>query len=1826
MRNPKGENQSSMSEFLLLGLPIRPGQQGLFFTLFLGMYLTTVLGNLLIILLIRLDSHLHTPMYFFLSYLAFNDVYLSSVTVPKILTNIYTNDKSIPFATYFLIFFGCFDNFLLAVMACDRYVAICQPLHYTSIVTQEHCSDVSINELVIIIEGGVVVMTPFSGVVGSYIHIWINVLRDPSAKKFFKVLSTCGSHLLVVSLFYGTIAEVYLFSSSSTSINEYIIASVMYMIVTPMLNPFIYSLRNREMKRALETLVNPAKFLIFLPLLFIPSRDMSNMSQKNQSSVFEFLLLGLPIRPGQQGPFFTLFLGMYLTTVLGNLLIVLLIRLDSRLHTPMYFFLSHLAFNDVCLSSVTVPKILTNIYTNDKSIPFAAPIFFLLFVCFDNFLLAVMAYDRYVAICQPLHYTTIMRQELCVLLVAVCWFFSILHSLLHTLLLAQLSFCGDNTIYHFFCDLTTLLKISCSDISINELVIFIEGGMIVMVPLSGILGSYIRIWATVLRDPSAKKFFKVLSTCGSHLLVVSLFYGTIAEVYLFSSSSTSINEYIIASVMYIIVTPMLNPFIYSLRNRDMKRALETLVNRANRDMSKMKGENQSSVSEFLLLGLPIHSGQRGLFFALFLGMYLTTVLGNLLIILLIRLDSCLHTSMYFFLSHLTFNDVCISSVTVPKILINMHSDHKSIPYVACIYFLIWFGSFDIFLLAVMAYDRYVAICQPLHYTTIMRQEVRDMSSVSWENQSSVSEFRLLGLPILPEQRGLFFALFLGMYLTTVLGNLLIVLLIRLDSHLHTPMYFFLSHLALTDVCLSSVTVPKTLKNIHTSDKSISFAACISQTYFLILFVVSILCCIPCSWPNCPSVVTILSTTSSVTSLCSDVSLNDLTILTEGGMLFIVPLSGILGSYIRIWTTVLRDPSAKKFFKVLSTCGSHLLVVFLYYGTIAEIYFFSSPSTANDKNIVASVMYMVVTPMLNPFIYSLRNRDMVCALQTLAHRANRDMSNMSWENQSSVSEFLLLGLPILPEQRGLFFALFLGMYLTTVLGNMLIILLIRLDSHLHTPMYFFLSHLAFNDVCLSSVTVPKILSNIYRDHKSIPYAGCISQMYFLIWFGSFDIFLLAVMAYDRYVAICQPLHYTTIMRQELCVSLAAACWFFSCLHSQLHTLLLARLSFCGDNTIPHFFCDLTALLKMSCSDISINELVIIIEGGVIVMTPFGGVCGSYIRIWATVLREPSTKKFFKVLSTCGSHLLVVSLFYGTIAEVYLFSSSSTSSNKKMIDSVMYMIVTPMLNPFIYSLRNRDMKRALETLVNRAKSLIRDMRKMKWENQSSVSEFLLLGLPIRPEQRGLFFALFLGMYLTTVLGNLLIILLIRLDLHLHTPMYFFLSHLAFNDVCLSSVTVPKTLINMHSDHKSIPYVACISQTYFLIMFGCFDNFLLAVMAYDRYVAICQPLHYTTIMRQELCVSLVAACWFFSCLHSLLHTLLLAQLSFCGDNTIHHFFCDLPTLLKISCSDISINELAIYIEGGVIVIVPFSGILGSYIRIWITVLRDPSAKKFFKVLSTCGSHLLVVSLFYGTIAEVYLFASSSSSNENITGSVMYMVVTPLLNPFIYCLRNRDMKHAVGTFVNRAKFLISKDSRFLLLFCSMPQRHKQLEGENQSSMSEFLLLGLPICPEQQGLFFALFLGIHLTFSDVCLSSVTVPKILSNMHTNDKSTPFAALPSPTSSVTLCTPDDVLLIFIEGGVIVFMPLSGIIIWTTVPRDHSAKKFFKVLSTCGSHLLFVSLHYGTIAEAYFFSSSFTSSDENITDSVIYITEYTNPFIYSLRNRDMKCDLETLINWV
>ncbi|XP_075384164.1 olfactory receptor 1f45-like [Tenrec ecaudatus] len=305
--------------------------------------------------------------------------------------------------------------------------------------------------------------------------------------------------------------------------------------------------------------------------------------------------------------------------------------------------------------------------------------------------------------------------------------------------------------------------------------------------------------------------------------------------------------------------------------------------------------------------------------------------------------------------------------------------------------------------------------------------------------------------------------------------------------------------------------------------------------------------------------------------------------------------------------------------------------------------------------------------------------------------------MSWTNQSAVSEFLLLGLFWKPQLQQILFIIFLSMYLVTVLGNLLIILAISTDSRLHSPMYFFLSNLSFVDLSFSSTIIPNMLSNHIHSSQAISFPGCLTQMYFFIVFVAMDNFLLAVMAYDRFVAVCHPLHYATKMTHQLCAMMVTGSWVIANGNALLHTLLMARLSFCADNRIPHFFCDVTALLKLSCSDTHLNEMMILNEAALIVIIPLICILFSYICITWAVIRVPSTKGKWKAFSTCGSHLAVVSLFYGTIIAVYFSPSSAHSAENDIASAVMYTVVTPMLNPFIYSLRNKDMKEALTKVI-------------------------------------------------------------------------------------------------------------------------------------------------------------------------------------------------------------------------------------------------------------------------------------------------------------------------------------------------------------------------------------------------------------------------------------------------------------------------------------------------------------------------------------------------
>ncbi|XP_027404375.1 putative gustatory receptor clone PTE01 [Bos indicus x Bos taurus] len=304
-----------------------------------------------------------------------------------------------------------------------------------------------------------------------------------------------------------------------------------------------------------------------------------------------------------------------------------------------------------------------------------------------------------------------------------------------------------------------------------------------------------------------------------------------------------------------------------------------------------------------------------------------------------------------------------------------------------------------------------------------------------------------------------------------------------------------------------------------------------------------------------------------------------------------------------------------------------------------------------------------------------------------------------QNLTSVSEFFLLGLSDNAELQPLLCVLFLYMYLVTMLGNLLIILTVTSDPHLHTPMYFFLSNLSLADIGFVSTTVPKMIVNILTHSRVISYGGCLTQMSFLILFGCMDGMLLSMMAYDRFVAICHPLHYPVIMNPRLCFSLVFVSFFGSLMDSQVHNLIVLQLTCFKDVEISNYFCDPSLLLKLACSDTFTNNIILYFSGAIFAFVLVSGIFFSYYKIISSILRVPSSGGRYKAFSTCGSHLTVVCLYYGTGLGMYLSSAISQSPRKDSLASVIYTVVTPMLNPFIYSLRNRDIKRALCRFLNK-----------------------------------------------------------------------------------------------------------------------------------------------------------------------------------------------------------------------------------------------------------------------------------------------------------------------------------------------------------------------------------------------------------------------------------------------------------------------------------------------------------------------------------------------
>ncbi|XP_006877598.1 PREDICTED: olfactory receptor 14I1-like, partial [Chrysochloris asiatica] len=483
------------------------------------------------------------------------------------------------------------------------------------------------------------------------------------------------------------------------------------------------------------------------------------------------------------------------------------------------------------------------------------------------------------------------------------------------------------------------------------------------------------------------------------------------------------------------------------------------------------------------------------------------------------------------------------------------------------------------------------------------------------------------------------------------------------------------------------------------------------------------------------------------------------------------------------------------------------------------------------------------------------------------------------NLTIILEFLFMDIASSRELQILQSLIFLVIYLGAVAGNLLTVTVILTDTHLHSPMYFFIANLSLLDFCYISVTVPKSIVN-----------SLMNKFFFLV-----------VMSYDRYVAICHPLHYQLIITPRLCKQLSGGSWatgseFFACL--------------------------------------------------------------------------------------------------GPI--------SNTSTIQSLFTAIFYSMASPLINPIIFSLRNREIKNALNRMFNTtSKVLLKaghhfiilffDSREnsvlMDMGNLTIIKEFLLMGITSTREQQVLQAVLFLAIYLATMTGNLLTVTVIVTDTQLHSPMYFFIGNLSLLDYCYISVTVPKSIVNSLMDSKLISLQECVAQTFLFILFGSTEFFFLVVMSYDRYVAICHPLHYQLIITPRLCTQMSGGSWATGLIYSAIHTGTIFRLPFTKSNVIHQFFCDIPQILSISSQSVQFSETVAIAGSTGVVLLCVVILFTSYVNIFSTVLQMRSVEARNKALSTCSPQIATIILFI-TSALFACFGpmSNTSTIQSLLMAVFY------------------------------------------------------------------------------------------------------------------------------------------------------------------------------------------------------------------------------------------------
>ncbi|KAM7130418.1 LOW QUALITY PROTEIN: uncharacterized protein J5F26_015499 [Ciconia maguari] len=612
--------------------------------------------------------------------------------------------------------------------------------------------------------------------------------------------------------------------------------------------------------------------------------------------------------------------------------------------------------------------------------------------------------------------------------------------------------------------------------------------------------------------------------------------------------------------------------------------------------------------------------------------------------------------------------------------------------------------------------------------------------------------------------------------------------------------------------------------------------------------------------------------------------------------------------------------------------------------------------------------------------------------------------------SSSSSFILVGVPSLEAFPTCLGILFCSGYIIALVGNGVVLLVIGLDNSLRDPIHCFLGMLAIIDVVMVTSIIPKMLSVLWLNSTEIGYMACFVQMFFVHSTTSEESGVLLAMAVDRYVAICHPLRYQAILNRQTIAQIGLAIVVRALLFMVPLTGMVTNLPYCRSRVVPHSYCEHMAVAKLACADPRPSGLYSVAGSSLIVGMDMAFIAVSYGMILKTVLGKKSCRKAF---STCGCHICVMLLYYvpGIVSIYTQQFGSGISMHAQVLLADLYLTLPTMLNPIVYSMRTKQIRQG--TRVGN-KDLAWPTCAMSTANRSNTnsSSFLLTGIPGLEALHVWFSIPFCFTYVMTLLGNSMVLLAVRLNKSLHEPMYYFISMLAVIDLIFSTAVVPKMLGVFWLDSREIGFEACFIQMFFIHTFTAVESGVLLAMSFDRYIAICNPLRYTTILTSSRTIqmgllSLARGAGVMTPLMCLL-----TSLPYCKTRVIPHSYCEHMAVVELACTDPSVSDLYSLIVATLLVGTDSVFITFSYGMILRSVMRLPSQEARLKALRTCGSHVSIILLFYiGGLLSMYLqmFSFGLAPHVQVLVADFYLTVPPMLNPLIYGIKMKQIQEGI-------------------------------------------------------------------------------------------------------------------------------------------------------------------------------------------------------------------------